>query len=218
MATTQEKILQAACEAFAENGYYTAKTQDICASAGANVAAISYYFRGKANLYRSVWEYLFHGETVRMQQSLAQANDPREKLCLLIRASVLSVAGNGLMSCFAKIIHHEIGSPSPMHLEIMSKYLEPIQRWFTSVIQDYLGPETEEKELKCCLLCVHGPLLDLMGFRLKWERIQCDENLRQHPPYDARPAFLDNPEPLIEQMQRYSLGGLDAFRKTAAAN
>ncbi|NLF92384.1 MAG: TetR/AcrR family transcriptional regulator [Oligosphaeraceae bacterium] len=217
MATTQEKILTAACAVFAQHGYHAAKTQDICSLADANVASISYYFRGKANLYLAVWEDLFQGEAVRLNRELQRSPDAREKLCSLIRTSVQSIVGDGRMSCFAKIVHYETSSPSPLHLELMSRYLEPIQGWFTAVIADYLGPLTDDKTLKCCLLCVHGPLLDLMNFRLKWERLQQDSNLRQHPLYNLRPAFMDNPEPLIAQMQKYSLGGLDAFRSTAAA-
>ncbi|NLZ63991.1 MAG: TetR/AcrR family transcriptional regulator [Lentisphaerae bacterium] len=215
MATTQEKILTSACEVFAQHGYRAAKTQDICSLADANVAAISYYFRGKANLYLAVWEDLFQGEAVRLNREMQCASDAREKLCSLIRISVLSIAGDGRMSCFAKIVHHETSSPSPLHLALMGRYLEPIQAWFKAVIADYLAPLTDDKTLKCCLLCVHGPLLDLMNFRLKWERLQQDSILRQHPLYNLRPAFMDNPEPLIEQMQKYILGGLDAFRNSA---
>ncbi len=51
---TRERLLEAAAELFAERGYNHVTVRDICRAAGANVAAVNYYFRDKLGLYREV--------------------------------------------------------------------------------------------------------------------------------------------------------------------
>lgn len=51
---TRDRLLRAAAMAFAEHGYDGASTRDICAAAGANLAAIHYHFGDKQALYRAV--------------------------------------------------------------------------------------------------------------------------------------------------------------------
>lgn len=51
---TRERILQAAAEIFAAQGFRHATVRAICRQAGANVAAVNYYFRGKLGLYKAV--------------------------------------------------------------------------------------------------------------------------------------------------------------------
>jgi len=48
------RLLRAAIRIFAAKGYAKASTREICQAAGANVAAIHYYFGGKQGLYQAV--------------------------------------------------------------------------------------------------------------------------------------------------------------------
>ena len=56
---TRERVLEAASEVFADVGFHDATVADICERAGANVAAVSYHFGGKAELYALVWRQAF---------------------------------------------------------------------------------------------------------------------------------------------------------------
>ena len=49
------RLIEAATEVFAQKGYAEASTREICRLAGANVAAIHYYFGDKASLYREIF-------------------------------------------------------------------------------------------------------------------------------------------------------------------
>ena len=51
--TTKEKILIAANELFAKNGFSGASIREIATMANVNLAAINYHFKNKENLY---WE------------------------------------------------------------------------------------------------------------------------------------------------------------------
>src|SRR5215468_11060244 len=59
-ADTRRRLLEAAAEVFAEDGFRTATIQRICRRAGANIAAAHYHFGGKAELYAAVFEYAEH--------------------------------------------------------------------------------------------------------------------------------------------------------------
>ncbi|MGA7802121.1 MAG: CerR family C-terminal domain-containing protein [Gammaproteobacteria bacterium] len=54
-ANVRQRLIEAATAVFAEKGYSRASTREICRLAGANGAAIHYYFGDKASLYREVF-------------------------------------------------------------------------------------------------------------------------------------------------------------------
>src|SRR6516164_2523355 len=47
----RQRLLEAAGEIFAAKGFEGATVRDICKRAGANIAAVNYYFRDKERLY-----------------------------------------------------------------------------------------------------------------------------------------------------------------------
>jgi AcrR family transcriptional regulator len=53
-SSPEERILTAAAEEFAANGFFGARTQAIADAAGVNKAMLHYYFRSKENLYGHV--------------------------------------------------------------------------------------------------------------------------------------------------------------------
>ena len=54
---TRQRVLEAAVEVFAEQGFRKTTVRDICKRAHANVAAINYHFRDKEGLYTAVLQY-----------------------------------------------------------------------------------------------------------------------------------------------------------------
>lgn len=51
---TEHKIMQAATELFAKNGFDGTSTREICKLAEVNISLISYYFGGKKELYKKI--------------------------------------------------------------------------------------------------------------------------------------------------------------------
>ena len=62
---TKQKLLDAACEVFAEKGFREAKITEICRRAGANVAAVNYYFGDKDSLYVAAWRQAMENSSQR---------------------------------------------------------------------------------------------------------------------------------------------------------
>ena len=52
--SNRERVLEAACELFAEAGFHGTHLREICKHAGTNVAGICYHFQSKEGLYQAV--------------------------------------------------------------------------------------------------------------------------------------------------------------------
>lgn len=70
-ASTKEKILLAAEEEFAEQGFAGARTQEIAAKANVNKALIHYYYKDKSSLYQAVMDEMMF-DLIRISQDVAK--------------------------------------------------------------------------------------------------------------------------------------------------
>ena len=66
-AHTRDQLIAHGTRIFAAKGYAATATREICQAAGANVAAIHYYFGGKEGLYRAVLMKPFEEATSRFE-------------------------------------------------------------------------------------------------------------------------------------------------------
>src|SRR3974377_622325 len=104
---TRRQLLEAAGEVFAEVGFRRATVREICARAGANVAAINYHFRDKMGLYVAVVRESMGGPGGPKLLAL-DGKAPAEALRLLIGNMVQRIVG---------------GETPAIHLRIMSQEL-----------------------------------------------------------------------------------------------
>jgi len=208
---TQENVLLSACEVFSERGYHSATTAEICGKAGANIAAVNYYYRGKKNLYMAIWEKLYLDNMTLRNAEIPTTGSAQDRLFALLRYNIMAVLTTGSANWFTKIVHRELSSPSPMHGKLFKRYLEPMQNQFLAVIRDFMGADMDESKVRLCSLCVHGPIFDLLSFRIKWDESRA-ENGSQYPLFGSRSNFIEDPESLIRHIQSFTMGGLMTIR------
>lgn len=87
---TQQKLLDAAIEAFSENGFRGTSTRDIAARAGVHHPLITYHFKNKDTLWRAAAHRVFSDFT-RLLSELIEKNrglNPKKRMSTLIRAYV----------------------------------------------------------------------------------------------------------------------------------
>ncbi len=70
-ASSKQKILLAAEEEFAEQGFAGARTQEIASKAGVNKALIHYYYKDKSSLYQAVMDEMMF-DLIRISQDVAK--------------------------------------------------------------------------------------------------------------------------------------------------
>ena len=56
---TRTRLMEAAIEIFAEQGYRSARVRDICEKGRANIAAVNYHFGDKQRLYEACLDHAF---------------------------------------------------------------------------------------------------------------------------------------------------------------
>jgi len=87
---TKQKLLDAALEAFSENGYKGTSTRDIAARAGVHHPLITYHFSNKDRLWRSAVKYVFADFIAELQKARETfANEsPKSRFAAMIRIYV----------------------------------------------------------------------------------------------------------------------------------
>ncbi len=124
MMDTRGKIFDAALIEFAENGFKKTTIRNICTRAGVNVAAINYHFSGKAELYASIFEFLFKSrEDVPIVNTKVEAKDFIESW---INEHLSDEEKESKISVYRrKIMLKELSDASDNFSVLVKKYIKP---------------------------------------------------------------------------------------------
>jgi AcrR family transcriptional regulator len=131
---TEERILAAALDAFAENCFDGAKMRDIAARAGVTLGLLQYYFGGKQKLWRVAVDRAFEDMHGGMQGLLALDTfvDDRTRLRSIIRAHVAFVAQRPE---FVRLMHDEGKRRGPRMRWLVDRHVKPIYELFLPVFE-----------------------------------------------------------------------------------
>ena len=200
---TRERLMQAAGELFAERGFRGTGVREICARAGANVAAVKYHFGSKEGLYRAV----LVGSNQRLRDAeplprIEDASDPEAALrawlgyvlrFLLLRRRAHSYAG--------QLVTRELQEPTEALGELLKLVMAPVRAELERIVAALLGQADEPRRrgelanfvLGLCVFHEFGrPVLERFG----------------HPP----PRDEAGVAALADTLARFVLGGLRSMR------
>ena len=154
---TQQRIIEAAGEIFADSGYRYTTIRDICRQAGANVAAVNYHFGSKKNLYLAVLRY---ARLKAMEEHPFDLEDfvtgtPERRLYAFIRSLLARVLDKGVGSRFARLMAKELIQPTSAFDQIVREVINPSFA-FLSVTMEQLFKKavSREKTGLCCISIV----------------------------------------------------------------
>jgi len=208
--STKDHIFRAAVSVFAEKGFAAATVREICARAGANVAAVNYHYGSKEKLYAAVLDFVMAGPGERPARAAAGDAPPEARLAAFVRAAVRSVYQNreGFAGCEAGAVFlFEMARPSPGLDRIVERYLRPDAQVLGGILVDLLGPAAGPQTVRACAESVMGQVLYHCTI---WPITQRLTAGRPMPDRNGEDAWVDD---LTEHIVRFSLAGIAATRR-----
>lgn len=173
----KSQLIAAAIAQFGEYGQH-ATTRDIAAQAGQNIAAITYYFGSKDDLYLACAQWIadFIGNNFRphaqaAEELLAQpAADKAAMRTLILRACqnmILLLTQEDTVN-LSKFISREQLSPTPAYQLIHDQVIAPLHCHLTRLIAAYTGLNADSTQM---ILHTHALLGEVLAFRLVRETV-----------------------------------------------
>jgi AcrR family transcriptional regulator len=153
---TRERILMAAGEVFAENGFRNATVRDICKKAGANIAAVNYHFGDKENLYISVLKYWREVafQKYPLDLRIDEHKTPEEHIRLFIRSFLFRTLEEGQYSWFGKLVAKEYMEPTKALDILIQETIRPAFEFLSYVAQQILEKPASEETIRFCCLSI----------------------------------------------------------------
>ena len=173
----KSQLIAAALAQFGEYGLH-ATTRDIAAQAGQNIAAITYYFGSKEDLYQACAQWIadFIGENFRphteaAERLFAQPQPDREAIRTLILQAcenmILLLTHDDTLS-LSKFISREQLSPTAAYQRIHDQVIAPLHAHLTWLIAAYTGCDATSTQM---ILHTHALIGEVLAFRLGRETI-----------------------------------------------
>jgi AcrR family transcriptional regulator len=161
---TKTDLLEAAGHVFAEKGFDRATGKEICQRAGANAAAINYYFGGMDKLYLAVLEEangrLFSFEALSL--AIAGKTDPKEKLRIVVELAVDKLTGPIASSWAFAVLGREFVAPSPALDWLREKQAAPKARVIRSIVGELMALPEDHPAVARAALSIIAPFLMLV--------------------------------------------------------
>ena len=164
-SSTRTAILDAAGRVFAERGFAEATSKEICQLAGANSAAVNYYFGGKEKLYEEVLieAHRQMSDLEELDRIIASHLPPEEKLRTFLE-NMLRTATSSSELWGIKIFLRELASPSSFVLQNMMTTAMPKAVKFRSLIHEVTGLPVNSKKLQWATGFVLIPCISFILF------------------------------------------------------
>lgn len=138
---TQESLLNAAGEIFAEKGFRQTTIREICQKAGTNIAAVNYHFGGKEELYKAVMRHWFlvARDKFPLIQAVEEKKTPEEKLYTFIWMLLHRMLGTGAPAWHGKLMAMELAEPTSVINDLFEIVVKPQMILLHSIVKELLG-------------------------------------------------------------------------------
>lgn len=200
---TAEALLQAAGEVFAEKGPAQATSKEIAARAGANAAAVNYYFGGIGPLYEAAL-LRAHERVLAWEElpAIAAADIPAEaKIRRIIGLHMEAVLGLGSHAWELRLISRELLAPSPALSRLHAGQAAPRMLMIDEIVAQVIGLPVEDIAVRQAAFCTMTPALMLLTGPA--EMIQRIAGVAEPQPADLAQ--------MAERLGTYAFGGMKAL-------
>ncbi len=181
---SRERLLHAALNLFAHQGFAKTSTREIAEAAGTNLAAIKYYFGDKAGLYRAVFFDLQSNPGEEIRRYGGEELSLREALRGLYLGFLEPLKQGELTTLCMKLHMREMLEPTGLWAEEIDQGIRPMHEALLKVLCRHLGVAQPDDELQRLAICVSA-----LGVHLHVGRDVTDALA---PSLNASPEALDH--------------------------
>jgi TetR/AcrR family transcriptional regulator, regulator of cefoperazone and chloramphenicol sensitivity len=168
---TRTKLLEAAGQVFAEHGFHSATVREICSRAGANVAAVNYYFGDKVELYEEVLRQAVLSVHDDAMREALNDMEPRHALRRVIRHIMGRLCSAHRTSWTMRIMAHEMAQPTPAFARVVDEIIAPTSTMLRRVIGRLLNLSPDHEKTRLCVHSVIGQVIHYAHARPVIERL-----------------------------------------------
>lgn len=164
---TRVRLIEAAGEIFADQGYQSATVRDICARAGANIAAINYYFGDKLGLYVAVLRHVIgSAEQEELLSPAVGLDQPKQALRQFITRMLLHTCMAGERRAWHfRIMAHEMAHPTEVLPRVVEEIIGPRYAAIRRIISRIVGLPPDHETTRLCAHSVIGQVLHYVHAR-----------------------------------------------------
>ncbi len=201
---TRKRLLEAAAEVFAAEGFRAATIRQICQRASANVAAIHYHFGGKQEIYVELLRELGRRAYERYPPTLGLSvqPSPEERLFAFVHAFLLRVLSEDGFARHGRVLSREMVDPSPAIEQVVDEFIRPSFDYLRGIVRELAGPGVDERAVRLTARSIVAQCAFYHHARSLIERLSPDE------PRDPQAIRA-----LAEHITRFSLEGLRPERQ-----
>lgn len=161
---TERRLLEAAVELFADQGFAATSVRQVCTAAGANVASVNYYFGSKRALYDAAIDFARAESNARNPWvALDERRDfwsdaaPDVRLRRFI-AMLLDhgLDGTGGTSSLARMMFHEMLDPTPAWDRQVEVSIARVFDALRDICRELAGPDVDDATLTRLAVIING--------------------------------------------------------------
>lgn len=172
---TKDRLLDAAEELFANQGFDQVSIRDLASAAGVNVAAVNYHFQGKENLFQEVILRRFvHQRKTTLQaleEALSQNSSPTlsQVIEALVRTFLTGALGQGQSGNFMSLMAEEMMADN-RHAQshFFREMVAPVFKSFSNALIT-AQPHLTQDDLDWAIASVVG---QIYHFIMRWKKCQ----------------------------------------------
>lgn len=149
---TRQRLLDAALEVFARDGFRGATIERICSRAGANIAAAHYHFGDKRRLYAAVFAY---AERIARGDGRAPdvAGTPAARLHAHVASFLHRLLDPNRPAWMAQLLAHELIDPTPALDRLVRRRMRANHEQIAAIIRE-LAPGASRDAVRFATLSV----------------------------------------------------------------
>lgn len=149
---TRTKLIETATPLFADKGLAGVSVRELAHAAGANVAAVSYHFGGKEELYHAVLEYQFEPIAAALERLKTMPSLPPVERLKLYASLVAGV--HRQRPYLLRFVHSELTCPTTAFEAVVKKYIPRIFHFLHQSLEDGVAAGDFRPDLDTNFACI----------------------------------------------------------------